>query len=85
VAKVIAEANAAGKGVSICGEMAGDPVFTSLLLGLGLRAFSMHPAQLNIVKQAILRADAERLAPIAQTVIESQDPRAAALQARLIS
>jgi phosphotransferase system enzyme I (PtsI) len=85
VAKVIAEANAAGKGVSICGEMAGDPAFTSLLLGLGLRAFSMHPAQLNIVKQAILRADAKRLAPIAQAVIESQDPRAAALQARLIS
>jgi phosphotransferase system enzyme I (PtsI) len=43
VADTIAECNAQGKGVSVCGEMAGDTALTRLLLGLGLRSFSMHP------------------------------------------
>jgi phosphoenolpyruvate-protein phosphotransferase (PTS system enzyme I) len=85
VAKVISEANSAGKGVSICGEMAGDPAFTALLLGLGLRSFSMHPAQLSIVKQTILRSDAARLVDVARGIVESLDPRAAAQEARLIA
>ncbi|MCE2660741.1 MAG: phosphoenolpyruvate--protein phosphotransferase [Rubrivivax sp.] len=49
------------KPVSVCGEMAGDPQFTEILLGMGLRSFSMHPAQMAAVKQRILRADAQRL------------------------
>ncbi|WP_340138274.1 putative PEP-binding protein, partial [Stenotrophomonas maltophilia] len=40
----ISQARAAGKGVSVCGEMAGDPDFTELLLAMGLRSFSMHPS-----------------------------------------
>ena len=43
IAQTIRQANAAGKGVSVCGEMAGDPEFTELLLAMGLRSFSMHP------------------------------------------
>lgn len=53
---------ACGKPVSVCGEMAGDPAFTATLLGMGLRSFSMHPAQLATVKQQILRADTRKLA-----------------------
>lgn len=74
VAETIAECRAQGKGVSVCGEMAGDPAFTRLLLGLGLRSFSMHPAQILSVKQEVLRADTGRLAPWAREVIESEDP-----------
>jgi phosphoenolpyruvate-protein phosphotransferase (PTS system enzyme I) len=74
VADTIAECNAQGKGVSVCGEMAGDITFTKLLLGLGLRSFSMHPAQILAVKQEVLRADAARLAPWAHQVVESDDP-----------
>jgi phosphotransferase system enzyme I (PtsI) len=54
--------------------MAGDVQFTRLLLGLGLRSFSMHPAQILAVKQEVLRADAGRLEPWARQVIEAEDP-----------
>jgi phosphoenolpyruvate-protein phosphotransferase (PTS system enzyme I) len=74
VAETIAECNAQGKGVSVCGEMAGDVSYTRLLLGLGLRSFSMHPAQILAVKQEVLRADTSRLAPWARQVLESEDP-----------
>ena len=74
VADTIAECNAQGKGISVCGEMAGDASMTRLLLGLGLRSFSMHPSQILSVKQQILRADAGKLQAWAQGVLESEDP-----------
>ncbi|MFZ2306545.1 MAG: phosphoenolpyruvate--protein phosphotransferase [Rhodoferax sp.] len=74
VADTIAECRAQGKGVSVCGEMAGDVTLTRLLLGLGLRSFSMHPAQILAVKQEILRADTAKLAPWAQRVMDAEDP-----------
>ncbi|MBN9406780.1 MAG: phosphoenolpyruvate--protein phosphotransferase [Burkholderiales bacterium] len=76
LAATIAAGRAQGKPVTVCGEMAGDPAMTRLLLGLGLRSFSMHPAQILPVKQEILRADAGKLAPWAQAVIESDEPAA---------
>jgi len=74
VAETIRECDAQGKGVSVCGEMAGDTSLTRLLLGLGLRSFSMHPAQILAVKQEVLRADTARLVPWAQQVLEAEDP-----------
>jgi phosphotransferase system enzyme I (PtsI) len=74
VADTIAECNSQGKGISVCGEMAGDANMTRLLLGLGLRSFSMHPSQILSVKQQILRADASKLQAWAQGVLESEDP-----------
>jgi phosphotransferase system enzyme I (PtsI) len=74
VADTIAECRAQGKGVSVCGEMAGDPALTRLLLGLGLRSFSMHPTQILAVKQEVLRADASRLQGWAQQVMASDEP-----------
>jgi phosphotransferase system enzyme I (PtsI) len=74
VADTIAECHAQGKAVSVCGEMAGDITLTRLLLGLGLRSFSMHPAQILAVKQEVLRADTARLAPWAQQVMQAEEP-----------
>lgn len=74
VAETIAECNARGKGVSVCGEMAGDVAFTRLLLGLGLRTFSMHPAQILAVKQEVLRADTARLEGWARGLLDAEDP-----------
>ena len=74
VANTIAECRAQGKDVSVCGEMAGDTALTRLLLGLGLRSFSMHPAQILAVKQEVLRSDASKLALWAQQVLHAEDP-----------
>ena len=74
VAEVIAQSQAQGKSVSVCGETAGDVGMTRLLLGLGLRSFSMHPAQILAVKQEVLRADTRKLAPWARKVLLADEP-----------
>lgn len=74
VADTIAVAREAGKPVSVCGEMAGDVTMTRLLLGLGLRSFSMHPTQILPVKQQILRSDTRKLRDWAQRVVASDEP-----------
>ena len=74
IADTIAECQRQGKGVSVCGEMAGDVGMTRLLLGLGLRSFSMHPSQILAVKQQILRSDTGKLKGWAQRVLDSDEP-----------
>jgi phosphotransferase system enzyme I (PtsI) len=81
IASVIQGARTAGKAVSVCGEMAGDPAFTELLLAMGLRSFSMHPAQVASIKQRVLRADTRRLAGALQMVLAADDPQQAAVRA----
>lgn len=72
--QTISRANALGRGVSVCGEMAGDPVFTELLLAMGLRSFSMHPARIASVKQRVLRADTRQLMAQLPRVLAADDP-----------
>ena len=74
VANTIAQGLAQDKVISVCGEMAGDPSLTRLLLGMGLRSFSMHPTQILAVKQVVLRSDTSRLKPWAQRVLASDNP-----------
>ena len=77
IARAIADARAAGKHVGVCGEMAGDPAFTDLLLAMGLRSFSMHPSRIASIKQRILRADTRLLSPHVDEVLRSDEPEAA--------
>ena len=72
--RTIEESRRAGKPVSVCGEMAGDVAFTELLLAMGLRSFSMHPARIAAVKQRVLRADTRMLSPKLRAALESDDP-----------
>lgn len=74
VSQTIRAAVRAGKPVSVCGEMAGDLEATRLLIGMGLRSFSMHPASLLRVKREILRCDAARLRPRVSRLLGSDDP-----------
>jgi phosphotransferase system enzyme I (PtsI) len=55
--------------------MAGDVSMTRLLLGLGLRSFSMHPAQIPAIKEIILQSDAQQLQSWAQSVLQADDPQ----------
>ena len=68
----------AGVPVAVCGEIAGDTKLTRLLLGMGLREFSMHPAQLLSVKQEILSSDLSLLEPAARKVLKAYEPAAIA-------
>jgi phosphotransferase system enzyme I (PtsI) len=57
IRETIRACDRAGTPISLCGEMAGEPQFTRLLLGLGLRSFSMHAVEILRVKQEVLRSD----------------------------
>lgn len=74
VAHIIRSANHADVPVAVCGEMAGDVQLTRVLLGFGLRQFSMHPAHLLSVKQQVLKSDLTRVKTLAQKMLKSDDP-----------
>ena len=75
IAQTISKANELGKDVCVCGEMAGDPAFTELLLGMGLRSFSMHPTQVSSIKKRILRVDTKVWNKHVDLICESEDPQ----------
>ncbi len=74
ISMTIAAGHKAGIDVAVCGEMAGDVKLTRLLLGMGLRDFSMHPAQLLSVKQEILNSDMGTIVPLTRKILRSMDP-----------
>ena len=74
VAGTIQTATRGGVPVAVCGEMAGDLQLTRLLLGLGLRNFSMHPSQLLPIKERILRTNLAEVQALAQRVLRASDP-----------
>jgi len=74
IAHTLASAEKVGIPVSVCGEMAGDPHLTRLLLGMGLRIFSMHPSQILKVKNRILKANIEELAPNVRRILRLDEP-----------
>jgi len=74
VAGTIQTATRGGVPVAVCGEMAGDLQLTRLLLGLGLRNFSMHPSQLLPIKERILRTNLAEVQTLAQRVLRASDP-----------
>jgi phosphotransferase system enzyme I (PtsI) len=74
VANTIQTATRGGMPIAVCGEMAGDLQLTRLLLGLGLRNFSMHPSQLLAIKERILRTNLTEVQALAQRVLRNTDP-----------
>jgi phosphotransferase system enzyme I (PtsI) len=60
--------------IAVCGEMAGEIGMTRLLLGLGLRDFSMHPAHLLNVKQRVLQTDVAQNRAIVERLRRADDP-----------
>lgn len=74
LAMVIRTCRQQNKGVSVCGEMAGDVAFTDVLVAMGLRCFSMHPSQIAFVKQRILRLDAARSSKHLPELLGAEEP-----------
>ncbi|MDR1311323.1 MAG: phosphoenolpyruvate--protein phosphotransferase [Burkholderiaceae bacterium] len=72
----IRHAEKKGTSISVCGEIAGDTAMTRLLLGMGLREFSMHSTQILNVKQEVLNADLEQLTPQVQKILRLSEPDA---------
>ncbi len=80
ISQTIQSAQRVGTPVAVCGEMAGDPKLTKLLLGMGLREFSMHPAQLLEVKQQVMMSDAAQLAVRVARILKLDEPEKIAEQ-----
>jgi len=74
IAHTIQAANRSGTPVAVCGEMAGETRLTRLLLGFGLRNFSMHAQQLLAIKERVLRTDLAEAQVLAQRVLRQSDP-----------
>ncbi|HEV7800683.1 MAG TPA: phosphoenolpyruvate--protein phosphotransferase, partial [Burkholderiales bacterium] len=74
IAHVLKTADKAGVPVALCGEMAGDLSLTRLLLGLGLRQYSMHSAHLLDVKQRVLQSSLAHVKPLALRMLREGDP-----------
>ena len=73
VAHTIRTANRVGTPVAVCGEMGGDPRLTRLLLGFGLREFSMHPAHLLAVKQQVLKTNLPEIHVLVAKMLKTDD------------
>jgi len=73
VRDVIRLADAHGKSVAVCGEMAGDPAFTPLLLALGLKEFSLHPGTLLEVRRRIRGCDLATLRKRTPSLMRARD------------
>lgn len=70
---IIKSCNRATVPVSICGEMAGDVRLTRLLLGLGLRKFSMYSSNLLNIKNVILNSDITKITPLVNKILKTEN------------
>ncbi|MEO8738096.1 MAG: phosphoenolpyruvate--protein phosphotransferase [Casimicrobiaceae bacterium] len=73
IAMAISTSVKASVPIAVCGEMAGDVRMTRLLLGMGLRNFSMHPAHLLSVKQRVLNTDVAQITPMVNRMRRNDD------------
>ncbi|WP_274572683.1 phosphoenolpyruvate--protein phosphotransferase [Neisseria leonii] len=74
ISHIIRTANRMNKSVSVCGEMAGDALFTRLLLGIGLRRFSMNTNNLLAVKDRVIHSHLDELERSVARVMRNEDP-----------
>ena len=74
LAHIIGTSNRFNVPVSVCGEMAGELAYTRLLLGFGLRQFSMFSAQVPSIKQRVLTTSLPGIASLTQKILRADDP-----------
>jgi phosphotransferase system enzyme I (PtsI) len=76
LAQIFDAADRAGRPVTLCGEMAGEPRYTRMLLALGLRRFSMHPTSLLEVKEVVRETDTSELPALRRRLLRARDSAA---------
>jgi phosphotransferase system enzyme I (PtsI) len=74
IAMTVDAARKANKPVAVCGELAGNPEATRLLLGLGIRELSMHPVALLRVKREVLLSEVGKLTGPVSRLLRGDDP-----------
>jgi len=74
MAQIIGTSNKLGVPISVCGEMAGELPYTRLLLGFGLRQFSMISSQVPSVKQRVLTTSLPEVAALTQKILRTDEP-----------
>ena len=74
IAHTVRVAEKAGIPLGVCGEIAGEAHLTRVLLGLGIRQLSMHPARLLPVKQQVLKTNMPDVLPLAQRILKAEEP-----------
>ena len=70
IGQVVRDFNEAGKPVSVCGEMGGDPLSAAVLIGLGFRKLSMGVASVPSIKKLITGLTIPRAEALARTVVD---------------
>ncbi len=73
IRKVISSCDKSKINVTVCGEMAGEIIYTKLLLGLGLKSFSMHPQAIPEVKSIIIESDTVKIKRKINTILKCDD------------
>ena len=74
IAQTIKECGRARVPVAVCGEVAGELEMTELLLGMGLRQYSMHPSQILPLKERLFTLSTKDSARLAARVLRQSDP-----------
>jgi len=70
ILQVVEASRAAGIPVAVCGEMAGDPLYIPILLGLGVEEFSMNHMSIPVVKRVIRMISLEEAREMARHVLD---------------
>ena len=73
IKQVIQTCNKSKIDVTVCGEMAGEKIYTKLLLGLGLTSFSMHPQAIPEIKNLIMQTDTKALKTKINAILKCND------------
>ena len=71
---IVKSAAKSGKEVSVCGEVGGDPYFTGILAGLGLRRFSCNPLQISQLRAVVRRINCAEWEEHAASVLKLRSP-----------
>jgi len=70
---IVGQAQIAGISLSVCGEMASDPLGVIALVGLGVRSLSVAPTSINLIKEVVRNLDANSAEKLVLDLVDSEE------------